>query len=67
MLGYGCIVCQYLQIYYLDLDKYQLLPRLYLGYFEVYPVGIFTKEKRVSDLAFQVKQFVRNDLKNGTK
>ena len=37
LLGYGCVVSQYLQFYDQDLEKYQVLPRPYLGYFEVCP------------------------------
>ena len=37
MLGYGCGVSQYPQSYDLDLDKYQVSPRPYLGSFEGYP------------------------------
>ena len=36
MLGFGCGVSQYPQFYYQDLDKYQVLPRPYLGSFEGY-------------------------------
>ena len=34
MLGYGCGVSQYPQCYDRDLEKYQVLPRPYLGSFE---------------------------------
>ena len=34
MLGYGCDVSQYPQFYHQRLEKYQLLPRPYLGSFE---------------------------------
>ena len=34
MLGYGCGVYQYPQFYDQYLDKYQVLPRPYLGSFE---------------------------------
>ena len=37
MLSYGCGVSQYPQLYYRDLDKYQVLPRTYWGSFEGYP------------------------------
>ena len=34
MLGHGCGVSQYPQFYDQKLEKYQLLPRLYLGSFD---------------------------------
>ena len=37
MLGYGCGVSQYPQSYYQNFDKYQVLPRPHLGYFEGFP------------------------------
>ena len=37
MLGYGCGVSRNPQFYYRYLDKYQVLPRPYLEYFEGYP------------------------------
>ena len=37
MRSYGCGVSQYLQFYDQDLEKYQVLPRPYWGYLEVYP------------------------------
>ena len=49
-LGYGCGVSQYHQFYDWDLDKYQVLPRLYLGYFEGDNGEKSTQEKWVLDL-----------------
>ena len=37
MLGYGCAVSQYLQVFVEDLDMYQVLPRPYLRNFDVFP------------------------------
>ena len=34
MLGYGYVVSQYSKFYDQDLEKYQVLPRQYLGSFE---------------------------------
>ena len=51
MLGNGCGVSQYPQFYDRELDKYQVLPRPYLRYFEVFPGDKFIKEKWVLDLA----------------
>ena len=43
MLGYGCGVSHYPQFYYKDLDMYQLLPRLYIGSSEDFPVDKLLK------------------------
>ena len=43
MLGNGCGVSQYPQFYDRELDKYQVLPRPYLRYFEVFPGDKFIK------------------------
>ena len=58
MLSYGCGVSQYPQLYYRDLDKYQVLPRTYWGSFEGFPVEKFTKEKWMLDLVGQAIFFV---------
>ena len=39
MLGYGCGVSQYPQFYDKELDRYQVLPHPYRGYFAVFPVN----------------------------
>ena len=46
MLGYGCAVSQYLQVFVEDLDMYQVLPRLYLISFDGFP-GYKLIKKRV--------------------
>ena len=43
MLGYGCGVYHYPQFYDKFLDMYQVLPRLYRGYFEVFSGDKFVK------------------------
>ena len=37
MIGCGCGVSQYPQFYYQELDRYQVLPHPYRGYFEGLP------------------------------
>ena len=37
MIGYGSVMSPYPQFYDQDLEKYQVLPRPYLGTFEGYP------------------------------
>ena len=64
MLGYGCGVSQYPQLCDKDEDKYQVLPRPYLGSSEVYPGEKFIKEKWVLDLVGQAILFSGNVLKN---
>ena len=58
MLGYGCGVSQYHQFYDKELFIYQLLPRPYKGYFEVFPGYKFVKIKWLLHLAYQAEEFV---------
>ena len=37
MFGYGCGLSPYPQYYDQELDRYQVLPRPYRGYFEIVP------------------------------
>ena len=47
MLGYGCGVSQYPQIYVKYLDMYQVLPRPYIGSFDGFPVDNLIKKMGV--------------------
>ena len=58
MLDYGCGLSRYPQFYYRYLDKYQVLPRPYLGCFEGYPRENTVEEKWVLDLTGQTEKFV---------
>ena len=54
MVGCGCGVSNHPRFYYQDLDKYQVLPRPYLGCFGGFP-GEKKLRKWALDLAGQVK------------
>ena len=56
MLGYGCDVYQYPQFYVKYLDMYQVLPRPYLGSFDVC-TGDKLIKKWVLDLSSQAETF----------
>ena len=57
MLGYAYGVYQYPQFYDKELDKYQVLPRTYRGYFEGFPGDKFVKEIWLLHLADQAESF----------
>ena len=58
MLGYGCSLSQYPQIYSKYLDMYQMLPHPYKGYFDGFPTHKLIKQNWVLDLASQAETFI---------
>ena len=58
MTGYGLGLYQYHQFYDKELDRYQMLPCLYMGYVRFFIGYKFVKEKWVLDSAYQAKMFV---------
>ena len=65
MIGYGCGVSQYPQFYYRYLEKYQVLPRPYLGSFESNNGENLIKEKCLLDLVGQEEKLFWNAFKKG--
>ena len=59
MLGYGCGVSMYPQLFVKDLDIYQMLPRPYLRYFDGGPGDKVLKQKWVLNLINLAETFVR--------
>ena len=58
IIGHGCGVSQYPQFYDQHLEKYQLLPRPYLGSFEGYIGEKTTKANFILDLEGEALIFV---------
>ena len=63
MLGYGCGMSQYHKYYDKELDRYQVLPRPYMGSFESFPGYNFVKEKWVLDWHIKPKRLSGKLLK----
>ena len=58
MLGYGCGVSMYPQLFVEDLKTYQMLPRPYRRYFDGEPADQVLKQKCLLDLANRAEEFV---------
>ena len=64
MLGYGCGVSMYPQVFVEDLKTYQMLPRPCMRYFYGEPADQLLKQKWVLELANRAETFVLESIES---